>query len=140
MEKLKDLEEIYKKALIEKLKHPEKWVPFKDSFISLVDYMRIFCFSEENKLYFKVCKSPGVKTIYICEDKVYSTETISLVRYSFDLTIFDFKINRLLKKFHYYFKHLSEEQEIESKVNTLKNFLPKEVIRGFKINKIKHKL
>ena len=135
MENLKDIEGIYKKALINKLKHPEEWMPFKDMWLTNESYVRTFCFSEEGKVYFKVSISKyDNKTIYINEDKTYGNDVLSVSRYSFKLTFFDFKIKKLIKKLSYYLKQKKELEEIE----ILKDFLPKEIVRSFKINKIKN--
>jgi hypothetical protein len=141
MENLKDIEEIYRKALINKLKNSSEWIPYTDSWLSSGNYMRTFCFSEENKIYFKLSITKyDNKTIYINEDRVFGNEKLPTNVYSFKLTFFDFKIKRLIKKLIYYLKQKKELEEIEEKKKTLKTFLPKDIICGFKINKIKNNL
>jgi hypothetical protein len=142
MEKLKDIEDIYRKVLIEKLKHPEDWVQYKDAWLSHFEYVRMYCFSEGEKVYFKVSKTRKENFVYVCEDRtfVHVNETIPLTVYTIKISFLDFRIKMLLKNFRFYFKHKDEIDKIESDKKMLKDFLPKEMIRGFKINKIKRKI
>ena len=141
MENLKDIEEIYRKALISKLKNPTEWKIITDLSLSSGDYVKTFCFSEEDKVYFKVSVTKyDNETIYINENKVIGNVTLPINRYSFKLTFFDFDIKRLIKKLQFYFKHKKEIEEIEEKKKVLKEFLPKDIIRSIKLNKIKRQI
>jgi len=141
MENLKDIEEIYRKALIGKLKNPTEWETYTDLWLSSGDYVRSFCFSEEDKVYFKLSVTKyDNETIYINENRIFGNETLPMNRYSFKLTFFDFETKRLIKKLKYYLKHKKELQEIEEKKKVLKQFLPKDIIRSIKLNKIKKQI
>ena len=141
MENLKDIEEIYRKALISKLKNPTQWEIYTDMWLSHGDYVRTFCFSEEDKVYFKLSVTKyDTETIYINENRTFGNEVLPMNRHSFKLTFFDFETKRLIKKLKYYLKHKKEIDETEEKKKVLKQFLPKSIIRSFKLNKIKKQI
>jgi hypothetical protein len=137
MENLKDIEEIYRKALISKLKNPSEWETYTDLWHS-GDYVRTFCFSEEDKIYFKLSVTKyDNETIYINENRIFGNEILPVHKYSFKLTFFDFETKKLIKKLKYYLNHKKEIEEIEEKKKVLKEYLPKNIIRSIKLNKIK---
>lgn len=142
MENLKDIEEIYRKSLINKLENPSEWKEYTDIWsCSGSGYVRTFCFSEEDKLYFKVSVSKYYKnTVYINEDRQLGNEVLPFTKHTFELTFWDFKTKLLIKKLKYYIQHKKELEEIEEKKKVLKEYLPKDIIRSFKLNKIKRNI
>lgn len=141
MENLKDIEEIYRKTLINKLKNPAEWKTYTDLWLSSGDYVKTFCFSEEEKIYFKVSiKEYDSDTVYINEDRILGNETLPFNKYSFKLSFWDFETKKLIKKLKYYLNHKKELEEIEEKKKMLKGYLPKNIIRSIKLSKIKRNI
>lgn len=139
MEKLKDIEHIYKKVLIQKLKHPELWTEHIDFYkVIKTQYIRTYCFSKTDNVYFRIYKPGKVKIIEVYEDRLLNHfgEIIPELVYIFKITFFDFKIKFLMKKLRYYFEYKNEIIEKDFDIEKLKKHIPKETIRTLKLNKI----